>query len=326
MMSQEARALLGRLAAEGVSPWLSDGGGSRTSAELLRSLAEEPGLLGLFAGSAASRSDVRAFCDALRAVFDLTGGKDGWVSTGLGAHLTDDAATLVAAAEQVWSEVDRPNVQVRMPATPEGQRALTLCLARGISVESTPILSVGRLGDVLDAYVEGMERALANGVRLERLAFTASLPIGLLDVAVNARLGRLPVGSGGSPQADVAALAVARLAYRAREKRLDDRWWSVLRRAGAASPRLAWMGLRFRHINSVVGWNTVQEVSVESLEAAAREHALRGDTLLNASGDGHRALVALKRHGIDVAEVASALESTLTESSPAGRDPGSTPR
>ncbi len=120
-------------------------------------------------------SDVRAACDVLRPVYDATGGLDGRVSIEVDPRICRDTEKTVAEARALWWWVDRPNLYVKIPATVEGLPAISQCLAEAISVNVTLIFSLDRYANVLEAYLDGMERARKAGHELSRIASVASL-------------------------------------------------------------------------------------------------------------------------------------------------------
>ncbi|MEV8565863.1 transaldolase family protein [Streptomyces sp. NPDC051322] len=304
MISQAAAAVLRQLVNEGVSPWLSEWACTDNEWDAARCLAEKQGFLGLFAPEAVPRPALRAACDSLRPAFDESTGRHGQVSVSLGKAISHDALALITDAAILHRSVGRPNVLVRMPATRAGLIAASACIARGFGVDVTLIFSAEHYGRVLDAYMDGLELALANGLPLEGITLLASFPVGLIDAEVNSRLADMAAG----PLRDTAGIATAQLIYRAREKRLGSTWWQVLRSAGATPPRLAWTGAGPGHIGALVGSNTVMALTAAVLEQAVRDDALHGDTLLNAHSEGRRALDLLASHGIDMTDVAEVLE------------------
>ncbi|MCJ1678534.1 transaldolase [Streptomyces sp. APSN-46.1] len=304
MLRQPAIGLLKRLAAEGVSPWMTVADGE----EFI------PGFHGAVAPVLALET-VRRACDALGNAFVESGGRQGRVSVPVDPWLGHDAESMVSAARSVHGDVGRPNLLIRIPATGAGLAALEECLSLGISVHADLIFSAERYEEVLGAYLAGMERALSRGLWLRRIAVVTSVPVGVLDAEVNSRLaapanpGSANPGVTAAGARDTAAVAVARQLYRVREQRLGGEWWRVLRVAGAAPPGLLWTEVRPRHVSSLVGWNTAQAVTRGVLEAAAAAEQLRGDTLLNAHAEARRALDALDGLGIRMADVARELEA-----------------
>ena len=107
--------------------------------------------------------DVRWACDVLRPVYDTTGGVDGRVSIEVDPRLAHDTQATIAEARALWWAVDRPNLFIKIPAARQGLAAIAECLAEGISINVTLIFSLSRYGAVMDAFLDGMERAHMRG-------------------------------------------------------------------------------------------------------------------------------------------------------------------
>ena len=166
--------------------------------------------------------DVRWACDVLRPVYDATNGVDGRVSIEVDPRLAKDTAKTIAEAKQLWWLVDRPNVFIKIPATEAGLPAITATLAQGISVNVTLIFSLERYGEVMDAFLAGLEQAKANGHDLSKIGSVASFFVSRVDTEVDKRLDKI-----GTPEATAlhgkAAIANARLAYELYESKFADR-------------------------------------------------------------------------------------------------------
>lgn len=343
MKRESASALLQRLYAEGVAPWASrtaaphpadaphgaaaparDGtAGPAPTPDRSEPAIADPPLP--FVGALVPPSSpgaARRACDALLSVHRLTDGRHGHVSVPVDPRAAHDARALTAAARALRRAVGRANLLVRVPATPAGLAALSDCLAEGVGVDVSLLFGAERYVRVLDAYFTGMERALAAGLSLHGLGCVTSFPVGPLDAAVRALLGRPPCGDADGEPWCAVALAVARQVFRLREERLASPWWRVLRSAGARPPRLLWTEPECRHIGALVGWNTAVALPAAVLEAAPDDLEPRGDTLLNRHAEGARTLAALERRGIPMAELARVLEarelSRLQHTWPAG--------
>ena len=104
--------------------------------------------------------DVRAACDVMKPVYEATGGVDGRVSIEVAPDLAFDTVATLASARELWAEVGRDNLFVKIPATTEGAPAITDALGEGISINVTLIFGLGRYDNVMEAYVAGLEKAL----------------------------------------------------------------------------------------------------------------------------------------------------------------------
>ncbi len=121
--------------------------------------------------------------------------------------LAHDEAATIASAKELWAEVDRENLFIKIPATTEGAPAITDVLGEGISVNVTLIFGLDRYDAVMDAYLEGLEKAKANGHDLSKIHSVASFFVSRVDTEIDKRLeavrrpaGRQPDGPRGHRQ------------------------------------------------------------------------------------------------------------------------------
>ena len=96
----------------------------------------------LFLGIAIS--DIQRAADTLRQVYDRTGGADGLVSLEVLPRVGHDTAASVAMAKEFWRRVERPNLMIKIPATPEGIPAIEQLIADGLNINITLIFALGR--------------------------------------------------------------------------------------------------------------------------------------------------------------------------------------
>jgi transaldolase len=167
------------------------------------------------ASRAITTYDIRWACDVLRPVYDTTAGLDGRVSIEVDPRVAKDTHKTIAEARNLWWMVDRPNLFIKIPATPEGLPAITQVTSEGISVNVTLIFSLQRYGEVIDAYLAGLEQAKAAGRDVSQIRSVASFFVSRMDAEVDSRLDKR-----GTPEATAlrgkAAIANARLAYAVR--------------------------------------------------------------------------------------------------------------
>ena len=179
------------------------------------------------AARAITTYDIRWGCDVLRPVYDATDGVDGRVSIEVDPRIAKDTAKTIAEARALWWAVDRPNLYIKIPATLEGLPAITQCLSEGISVNVTLIFSLERYGQVIDAFMAGLEQAAAAGLDLAPIGSVASFFVSRVDTEVDRRLDKI-----GTPEAAAlrgqAAIANARLAYELHEQRIATPRWAAL--------------------------------------------------------------------------------------------------
>ncbi len=265
---------------------------------------------------ALTTADVRAACDLLRPAYDATDGLDGRVSIEVDPRLAGDTARTIAEARALWWLVDRPNLFIKIPATPEGLPAITAAISEGISVNVTLIFSLDRYAEVVDAYLAGLEAAQQAGHDLHTITSVASFFVSRVDTEIDARLEKLD-----TPQATEllgkAAIANARLAYRHFEQVSAGERWQTLAAAGARPQRPLWASTSVknpayddtRYVVDLVAPDTVNTMPEGTLDAVADHGVIRGDTITGAYDDADAALAALADVGISYDEVVGLLET-----------------
>ena len=182
--------------------------------------------------------DVRWACDVLRPVYDGTVGWTAGIDRGGPAARPRHAAT-IAEARALWWLVDRPNLFVKIPAARQGIPAISACLAEGISINVTLIFSMQRYDAVMDAFLDGMERARQAGLDLSPIASVASFFVSRVDTEIDSRLDKIGTSEAAALRGR-AAIANARLAYQHYEKVFAGPRWAALRDAGARPQRPLW--------------------------------------------------------------------------------------
>jgi len=259
--------------------------------------------------------DIRWGCDVLRPVYDASEGVDGRVSLEVDPRLARETAKTIAEARTLWWMVDRPNLFIKIPATLEGLPAITACLAEGISVNVTLIFSLERYGQVIDAFMAGLEQAVAAGRDISRLASVASFFVSRVDTEVDGRLDKI-----GTPEAAAlrgkAAIANARLAYELYEQRIATPRWQALLAAGAKVQRPLWASTSTKdpayedtmYVVELVAPDTVNTMPEATLRATADHAKLRGDTIRGTYEASRQVFADLAQLGISYDDVVQVLE------------------
>jgi transaldolase len=259
--------------------------------------------------------DVRWAADVLRPAYDASNGVDGRVSIEVDPRLARDTKNTVAEAKALWWLVDRENAFIKIPATLEGLPAITAALAEGISVNVTLIFSLERYGQVIDAFMAGLEQALANGRDISGLASVASFFVSRVDTEVDGRLDKI-----GTPEAAAlrgkAAIANARLAYELYEQRIATPRWQALREAGAKVQRPLWASTSTKdpsfedtmYVVELVAPDTVNTMPEATLRATADHAKLRGDTVRGTYDEARKVFAELEKLGISYDDVVRVLE------------------
>lgn len=251
-------------------------------------------------------ADVSGAADVLRSTYEESQGVDGYVSVEVPPALAYDTAGTVAEAIRIWGTIDRANLMVKVPATPEGIPAIQALIGRGINVNVTLLFSVDTYAQVAEAYLAGLEDRLAGGGEISGLASVASFFVSRIDSAVDGRLSDKLRGK--------VAIANAKLAYARFQELSTSKRWQVLVEKGARPQRLLWASTSTKdpaypelyYVESLIGADTVDTVPPATYEEF-RAHG-RPQATLNEGLDGARkTLEALAGEGVDMDQVTDQL-------------------
>jgi transaldolase len=259
--------------------------------------------------------DVRWACDVLRPAYDATGGVDGQVSIEVDPRLAHDTDATIAEARALRWMVDRPNLFIKIPAARQGLPAIAACLAEGISINITLIFSLQRYREVIDAFLDGMERASQAGHDLSAIQSVASFFVSRVDTAVDGRLDKIGTQAAASLRGR-AAIANARLAYQQFEQVLASPRWAALQAAGARPQRPLWASTSVkdpaypdtRYVTDLVAPDVVNTMPESTLRAVADHGQVPADSVRAHYGEARDVLDQLQAIGIDYDEVMQGLE------------------
>jgi transaldolase len=260
-------------------------------------------------------TDIRWACDQLRPVYDATDGVDGRVSYEVDPRLAHDTETTIAEARQLWWLVDRPNLFIKIPATKEGLPAISQCLAEGISVNVTLIFSLQRYREVMDAFLDGVERRRATGADLSRLGSVASFFVSRNDTETDKRLDKIGTDEAKALRGS-AAIANARLAYQEYEQVFGTQRWQDLAAAGAHPQRPLWASTGVkdpqyddtRYVMDLVAPGIVNTMPEATLDAVYDHGVFRGETIRPMYAEAKQVLDDLTELGVEYDDVVQVLE------------------
>lgn len=235
--------------------------------------------------------DVRTACDAFAGVYAASGKKDGYVSIEVSPGSAHDAAATIEEAHRLWKAVDRPNVMIKVPGTPEGCLALRRLIADGLNVNVTLLFAVDAHARVIEAYLGGLEDRAAAGGDLSHVASVASFFVSRVDNAIDATLEKLAAaGTIGAERLAAlrgrAAIANAKRAYRLFRERFSGARWEALAAKGAQLQRPLWASTSTKnpayrdvlYVEQLIGPDTVNTMPPATLEAY-RDHGVTARTV-----------------------------------------------
>ena len=265
---------------------------------------------------ALTTDDVRRACDLFAPVAERTGGVDGRVSIEVDPRLAHDTQATIDQARELWREVGKPNLLVKIPATNAGLPAIRTAISEGISVNVTLIFSLPRYEQVMEAYLSGLEDRLAAGQSVAGIASVASFFVSRVDTAIDPQLDAI-----GTPEALAlrgrAAVADARLAYARYEATFSGPRWERLAAAGAWPQRPLWASTGVKnpaysdtlYVTELVAPGIVNTMPEATLLAVADHGEVAPDTIHPGMADAAQVMADLARVGIDLAAVDRQLEA-----------------
>lgn len=267
--------------------------------------------------------DVAVACDLLRPVYEQSDGADGFASLEVAPHLAEDRDALIAEAERLWQRVDRPNLMIRIPGTPAGIGAGEELLYRGRNIHMTLLVSIGSYERAAEAHLRALERRVAAGQTIDRIASVASFFLSRVDVLVDEliadrlRTGNLPGGEEAAQRlSGRAGLANGKLAYDSLAKRLESERWAALARHGARPQRLAWASTSpknpayrdLAYVEPLIGPHSVT-ILADKTYGVLLDHGRIDGTATTGLGQAMQDLAELQAAGIDHARITEELEA-----------------
>ena len=263
-------------------------------------------------------SDIQRAADTLRPVWERTGGADGYVSIEVAPGIAHDTDATVAAAQGLWSRIERPNLMVKIPATPAGIPAIERSIAAGINVNVTLIFALAAYDQVARAYLGGLRRRDAEGMSLD-VHSVASFFVSRVDTAVDklleARLEQEPDNQELRSLLGKAGIANSKLAYERFEQIFEGEDFRGLRERGAHVQRMLWASTSAKNpayrdvyiAEALIGPETIDTMPPAVVDAFDDHGIADAVTVNQGYAEAHEVIDRLRSHGIDIDQVTEQL-------------------
>jgi len=256
-------------------------------------------------------TDIQNAADLFKGVYDEANGGDGFVSLEVSPFLALDTEGTIKQAAELWKEVDRKNVMIKIPGTQPGLAAIRQSIAKGININVTLLFGLPRYEAVAEAYISGLEDHLAAGHSIGHIASVASFFLSRIDVLVDPMLDEKGLGD---LKGEI-AIASAKKAYEIYKRIFSGERWEKLAAQGAKPQRLLWASTSsknpafrdVKYVEALIGPDTVDTVPLETIEAF-RDHGNAANTLEDDLDKATEALDRLKAGGIDIDKITQQLE------------------
>ena len=288
------------------------GGSDSYDAAIRDALSRDPSSTPLAVYEGLAVADIQGAADALRTVYEGSAARDGYVSLEVSPYLAGDTAGTIAEARRLWDRVARPNLMIKVPATPAGIPAIEELIAAGINVNATLMFSLADYEAVAQAFVRGIRRV--DDPRT--IASVASFFVSRVDNNTDAALDKL-----GSPEALAlrgrAAVANAKLAYERYLQIFDGPDFADQIERGAQTQRVLWASTSTKnpaysdvlYVEPLVGPRTVNTMPPATIDAYLDHGVADGGALAAGTEQAHQDLAALGELGIDFAEITAQLQT-----------------
>ena len=284
-------------------------GSSDYDADIQRLVMTGRGTIGIY--EALALDDIGRAADLLRPVYERTAGRDGYVSLEVSPELAHDTAGTIADARRLFAALGRPNVMIKVPATPAGIPAFQTLISEGINVNVTLMFSLAHYEAVAEAYLRGLEARAAAGGDLSRVASVASFFVSRVDSAVDKALA----AAGNQQLPGKIAVANAKITYQRFQAIFTGPRWQKLAQAGAQPQRVLWASTSTKnpaysdtlYVDELIGPHTVNTMPLNTVDAFL-DHGTVAETLTAGLDEAQAQLAQLAELGIDLAAITEQLQ------------------
>ena len=257
-------------------------------------------------------ADIQAAADLFRPLYDRENGNDGYVCLEVSPKLAHDTQATIAEARRLWNSVGRPNLMVKVPATPAGIPAIEHLIAAGLNINVTLMFARETYDQVAAAYIRGLEQRAREERGVRETASVASLFVSRVDTAVDKILQQ-----AGAPEElrGKAAIANSRLLYQSYKEIFHGPRFAALRTSGARPQRLLWGSTSTKnpnysdvmYVEALIGQETVDTMPDATI-AAFRDHGKARATLEEGMEEARGTFERLAQAGVDVPAVMQQLQ------------------
>ena len=258
-------------------------------------------------------TDIRNACDIFMPVYEESNGLDGYVSIEVPPDLAKKTDDTVKEARRYYQAIDRPNLMIKIPGTPEGLPAVEQAISEGMSINVTLLFSVQSYIDTAWAYIRGLEKRAAEGKDISNIASVASFFLSRIDVMIDDKLDSKLESAEGEAKAKLeaikgkVAIANAKIAYQKYKEIFGSDRWKALADKGAKVQRLLWASTSTKnpeysdtmYVDELVGMDTVNTLPPNTIEACV-DHCDPGDRIETDLDAAHKVIEGLKDEAVDI--------------------------
>jgi transaldolase len=290
--------------------------GSELYADQLREVAEA-GKSPLEIYEALAIKDIQMAADVLAEVYERTGGKDGFVSLECNPLLANNTQDTIEETRRLWRLVDRKNVMIKIPGTPEGIPAIEQATYEGININITLLFSLHAYDQTMEAYIRGLERRAAENKPIDNISSVASFFVSRIDTTVDKELERR-IAQTTDPDEKAKlqsllgkiAIANAKIAYQKYKKVFHGSRFAAMKQKGAQVQRPLWASTSTKnpvypdiyYVEALIGPETIDTLPPATI-VAFRDHGRARITIEDKLDEERAHLARLEEVGISLDQV-----------------------
>jgi len=260
-------------------------------------------------------SDIQAAADLMRPVYDRTDGADGYVSLEVSPTLAHKTEESIIEARRLFKTVNRPNLMIKIPATPAGLRAIATLIGEGINVNATLMFSLADYDGVAEAYLTGLETLAANGGNLSKVASVASFFVSRVDTIFDNALEAIGTGEALALRGKM-GVANAKVAYQRFLETFGSERFKKLAAKGARAQRPLWASTSTKnpaysdvlYVEELIGPDTVNTMPPATI-VAFKDHGVSEARLTEGADEANAVMAQIAALGISYDDLTQTLQT-----------------
>ena len=264
--------------------------------------------------------DVQDACDIFKPIYKSTRCRDGYVSLEVSPYLANDTKATLEEARRLWKAVNRENLMIKVPGTPEGLPAIRQLLEEGLNINITLLFAQSAYEQVVEAFFAALEARVLKKLDVHHCASVASFFVSRIDTLVDSKIEEKLKSAKGANKDLLAslegkiAIANAKLTYKKYQELYSSSRWKALAAKGAQTQRLLWASTstknpKYRdvlYVEELIGAETVDTIPPATFDAF-REHGKLRNSLTEDVAGATKTMENLAKAGISMKEVTDKL-------------------
>ncbi len=257
--------------------------------------------------------DIQGAADILKSVYDESAKRDGYISLEVSPSIANDTEKTLNEARRLWKLVNRPNLMVKVPATPEGIPAVQRLIGEGININVTLLFSREAYRQIAESYIAGLEKYATENDDLSSVSSVASFFVSRIDSLIDSQIREKLKDVSGEEKTTLenllgkVAIANAKMAYEIYQQVFSGERWERLAKKGAQTQRILWASTGTKdpeycdvlYVEELIGEDTVNTIPPATW-SSFHDHGRLRESLTENTKDAKQTLEDLERSGISL--------------------------